>query len=185
MSWGIRGTLCAIVVSVVTLGHLQPAVAAEAKSEFVSDTVDLGIVVSDVDKAVKFYTQALGFKEVRGFSVTAEFCADAGLTDKQPLTIHVLVLGDDAKATRLKLMEVPGVTSKTSDNAFVPSQLGFRYLTIHVTNATAAAERLKKAGVKPLAKGPVPLPTGLPSGNALTVVRDPDGNLVELVGPKR
>jgi hypothetical protein len=45
-------------------------------------------------------------------------------------------------------------------------------------------KRLEKAGVKPLAKGPVALPEPLPQGIYLTVVRDPDGNIVELVGPK-
>ena len=44
--------------------------------------------------------------------------------------------------------------------------------------------RLEKAGVKPLAKGPVALRSPLPEGVFLSVVRDPDGNLVELVGPK-
>ena len=40
-----------------------------------------------------------------------------------------------------------------------------------------------KAGAKPIAKCPVPLPEGFPAGLALANFRDPDGNLVELVGP--
>lgn len=184
MSFGIRCLLCVIVAGVLAADCLRSAQAAEAKSDFVNGTIDLGVVVSNVDKSVKFYTEAIGFKEAQGFAVGADFCADAGLTDKHALSIRVLVLGDDAKATKLKLMEVPGAPNKKSDNAFVPSQLGYRYLTIHVTDGDAALARLKKAGVKPLAKGPVPLPAGLPAGNALTVVRDPDGNFVELVGPK-
>jgi lactoylglutathione lyase len=160
------------------------AASADAQGEFASTTVDLGVVVSQLDKSVKFYVDAIGFKEGPGFSVPADFCADAGLTDKQALNIRVLSLGDSPAATKLKLMEVPAVSSKKSDNAFVHSQLGYRYITIHVTDTAAAVARLKKAGVKPIAKGPVPLPAGLPAGMALTVVRDPDGNLVELVGPK-
>jgi hypothetical protein len=38
--------------------------------------------------------------------------------------------------------------------------------------------------VRPLAKGPVPLPAALGNGMTLTCVRDPDGNLVELLGPR-
>ncbi len=53
-----------------------------------------------------------------------------------------------------------------------------------INDTNVAMERLKKAGVKPLAKGPVALPKPLPQGVYLTVVRDPDGNIVELVGPK-
>ena len=44
--------------------------------------------------------------------------------------------------------------------------------------------RLKKAGVKTAAKSPVELPKSLAAGVFLTVVKDPDGNIVELVGPK-
>jgi hypothetical protein len=45
---------------------------------------------------------------------------------------------------------------------------------------------LAKLGVKPIAKSPVLLPESLVPGKMyLTVVRDPDGNLVELIGPKK
>ena len=82
-------------------------------------------------------------------------------------------------------MQFPGGKSKKSDNATIDSQLGFRYLTIYVTDTAAAMARLQKAGVKPLAKGPVELPDSLAKGMYLTVVRDPDGNFVELIGPKK
>jgi catechol 2,3-dioxygenase-like lactoylglutathione lyase family enzyme len=160
------------------------AVGEESSSEFSRTTIDLGVVVSDIGKSVKFYTEAIGFTENQGFKVPADFCNDAGLTDKQPLDIHVLTLGEDESATKLKLMQIPGVKSQPSKNAFIHSQLGVSYLTIFVTDTNAAMVRLKKAGVSPIAKGPVPLPKGFPEGVFLTVVRDPDGNLIELVGPK-
>lgn len=156
-----------------------------ADGEFARTTIDLGVVVSNVDKAVEFYTKAIGFTEVKGFKVTAELAGDGGLTDRQPLDIRVLVLGDEKTATRLKLMEVPGVDSKTSDNSFIHSQLGYSYLTISINDTNAAMARLKKAGVKPISKCPVELPANLAPGVFLTVVRDPDGNLIELVGPKK
>jgi lactoylglutathione lyase len=182
MSRTIRLQLCTILLGALATASAGSSIAAAAG--FSSDTIDLGVVVSDLEKSVTFYTQAIGLTEVQGFSVSADFCTDAGLTDRQALSIRVLVTGEDAKATRLKLMELPGVPSKKNDNAFVHSQLGYRYLTLHVSDLDAALERLKKASVKPLAKGPVPLPPGFPVGIGLIVVRDPDGNLVELVGPK-
>jgi catechol 2,3-dioxygenase-like lactoylglutathione lyase family enzyme len=69
-------------------------------------------------------------------------------------------------------------------NDFIHSQRGYSYITIEINDTNAALKRLEKAGVKPLAKGPVALPKPLPQGIYLTVVRDPDGNIVELVGPK-
>jgi catechol 2,3-dioxygenase-like lactoylglutathione lyase family enzyme len=164
----------------------RPAVSADpepAKSEFASTTIDLGVVVADVEKSVKFYTEAIGFKEIKGFSVPGDFCADAGLTDRKPLDIRVLVLGDGPTATKIKLMQVAG--TKKGETGLVHSQLGYRYLTLHVNDTDAALARLKKAGVTPAGKSPVPLPEGFPKGIFLTVVPDPDGNLVELVGPKK
>ncbi len=60
-------------------------------------------------------------------------------------------------------------------------ELGYSYITIWVNDQTAALARLKKLDVAPIAKGPV----GLSGGLFLTVVRDPDGNFVELVGPRK
>ena len=58
------------------------------------------------------------------------------------------------------------------------------YITIFIKDTDKALAKLKEAGVKPIAKGPVTLPENLDPSLALTIVRDPDGNFVELVGPK-
>lgn len=155
-----------------------------AEDEFLSKTIDLGCVVSDIDAAVKFYTEAIGFTEVKGFQVPADFATDAGLTEGKMLDIRRLVLGEGDGATTLKLMQIKDAGGKKSDNTHIDSQLGFSYITIIVKSTDAALERLKKAGVKPIAKGPVTLPDTLDPSLALTIVRDPDGNMVELVGPK-
>lgn len=154
-------------------------------SEFARSTIDLGVVVKNVEKSAAFYTEAIGFNELKGFSVPADFAADTGLTDSQPLDIRVFALGDEESATKLKLMQLPGVKSHEVDNTHIHTSLGVSYLTIYISDMDAAMARLKKAGVKPIAKGPVPLPEGFPEGVFLTLVRDPDGNLVELVGPKK
>ncbi len=159
--------------------------AQDKKGEFSSTTIDLGVVVSNVEKSVKFYTEAIGFKEVKGFDVPGDYAKDVGLTDGKPLKVRVLVLGDGDSATKLKLIEFPGGKSKKNDNEFIDSEFGFRYLTIWVNDTTAALKRLEKMNVKPVAKGTQPLPKGFPEGVFLTIIRDPDGNLVELVGPKK
>lgn len=180
----MKALLASLSLMALLAGPVQVK-AQSAGSSFASDVFDLGVVVSDVAKAVEFYTSAIGFKEVQGFTVPAEWTKDVGLTDGQALKIRVLVLGEGKNATKLKLMEIPGADIKKSKNKFVISQLGFRYLTIHVTDMDAAMARLKKAGVKPRTKtGMVALPEGFPKDVYLTLVRDPDGNMIELVGPK-
>lgn len=173
--------LLAALVMTVTLGSAK----AQDKGPFGSTTIDLGVVVTDIEKAAKFYKEALGFEEVKGFGVPADFAADAGLTAKKPLSIRVFVLGEGANATKIKLMQIEGVTPKKSENQFIHSQTGFRYLTIFVTDTTAAMEKLTKAGVKPIAKTPIQIPEAIAKDTFLTIVQDPDGNLVELVGPKK
>lgn len=173
-----------VALVLVIGGTIRPANAEEPKSPFASTTIDIGMVVSDLDAAVKFYNEALGFREASGFSVPADFGRDLGVTD-QPLKIRVVTLGAGPTATKLKLMQLAGA-ARSDSQAALHSQLGVRYLTLFVADAGAAGERLDKFGVKPLGKGWVPLAlAGLPRKLEVAFVRDPDGNLVELVAPAR
>jgi len=164
-----------------------PIARAADPVPFPSTTIDLGTVVTDIEKSVRFYTEGIGFSELPGFDVSADIAAAAGLTDNKPLSIRVLVLGKGPQATKLKLMQVAGTQPARSPNEFIHSHTGFRYLTILVPDTTAALARLEKLGVKPIARSPVSLPATLvpPGDQFLTVVRDPDGNLVELIGPRK
>lgn len=162
-------------------GKVEPSAA-----QFAQPTIDIGCFVSDPDASVKFYTEAIGFKEVSPFSVSADFCKQVGLTAGEPLdNIRVLMLGDGPGATRLKLSSIPGHKAKSGDNAYVSSQYGFRYLSLFVADTNEALARLQKAGVKPLAQGPAEIPKSIAEGMYLTCVRDPDGNIIELLGPKK
>ena len=175
-----------ILAALLAILVVSSTVRAAEPGSFPSATIDLGTVVSDLPQSVRFYTEGIGFKELSAFDVPAEIGAAAGLTDSKPLSIKVLALGEGAGATKLKLMEVAGTSPRGGDNEFIHSHTGFRYLTIMVADTTAALERLAKIGVKPIAKSPVLLPESLVPGKMyLTVVRDPDGNPVELIGPRK
>lgn len=173
----------AALSTLATAEDLESEAKAD-KAEFLTTTIDIGCVVSDIEESVKFYTEAIGFTEVKGFSVPADFATDSGLTDNRTLDIRVLVLGEGDSATKLKLMEVKGAENKKPDHAYIDTTLGLSYITVIVKSTDEALTRLAKSGVKPIAKGPASLPATLNPDLALTIVRDPDGNLVELVGPK-
>ncbi len=150
-------------------------------SEFARTTIDLGIVVGDVEKAAQFYKNALGFTEVPGFDVSKEMAGDSGLADYHAFSVRVLTLGEEASATKIKIMEFSRAPGKKNDNQFIHSSLGFSYLTIFVSDTTAAVERAKRAGIHPVKE-----PYQLGGGNFyLTLIKDPDGNIIELVGPKK
>ncbi len=97
-----------------------------------------------------------------------------------PFHVRVLVLGDEPAATKIKLMEFADAPGKKVDNQFINSSYGFSYLTIWVSDTTASVERAWKAGAV-LVKEPY----DLDGNNYLTLVKDPDGNIIELVGPKK
>ena len=58
-------------------------------SPFSEPTIDLGCVVSDLDAAVEFYTEAIGFKEAGGFQVDGDYAKEVGLTNGETLDIKV------------------------------------------------------------------------------------------------
>jgi catechol 2,3-dioxygenase-like lactoylglutathione lyase family enzyme len=152
----------------------------DTQKAFSRSTIDIGVVVSDVAKAAKFYTEAVGFTELQGFDVSADLAGDSGLTNHLPFKVRVFVLVNEATATRLKLMEVPGPGSAKVDNQYINSSLGFSYLTVHVADMKRAVGRAEGAGVQPVTD-----PYKLGGNNYLTLLKDPDGNIIELIGPMK
>ena len=142
-------------------------------AEFSRTTIDLGVVVSDVEKAAKFYTEAIGFQQVGSFDVPGQMAGDTGLTDNRPFQVRVFALGNEPGATKLKIMEVPGADSKKVNNQYISSSLGFSYLTIMVSDLDKAMSRLERNGV-----APVKAPYRLGGNNYLILVKDPDGNII-------
>ncbi len=179
-----KSSFCVVlaVVSTVSLFLSGCADQSEAgtKSAFARTTIDVGIVVSNVEKSALFYKNALGFKEIPGFNVSAEMGGGSGLTDNQPFKVRVFVLGDEPTATKIKLMQFPQAPGKKVDHRFIHSSLGFSYLTILVSDMTASVDRAKKAGAVVVKK-----PFQLGGNNYLTLVKDPDGNIIEFVGPTK
>jgi predicted enzyme related to lactoylglutathione lyase len=146
---------------------------------FSKTVVDLGIVVSDLEESAKFYMDVIGLKEVKGFSVSGERAKSFGLTDNQPVNVRVFVLNGAKGSTQLKMMSFEKAPGKKADQKFIHSTLGFSYLTLMVSDMNAALNRIKKASVKLLGE----TPAKLGGKTRLTVIRDPDGNFIELIGP--
>ena len=178
--YNLFALLAAILIGSLFFSGCEARSEEESKDEFARTTIDVGIVVSDVEKAAEFYKNALGFTEVPGFDVPAEMGAGSGLTDYQPFRVRVMVLGDEPTATKIKLMEFSDAPGKKVDNRFIHSSLGYSYLTIFVTDMEASLKRAKKAGAVPVKE-----PYDLGDNNYLTLVKDPDGNIIEFVGPKK
>lgn len=188
-SWGgwnrIGCTLGVLAVGMALVMGTQASAVAAEPAQFSKSGIDIGMVCKDVEKSVAFYKNAIGLAERKGFEANGDFTKSIGLTEGYGIKVRVLSVGDDPKGAILKLMQIPEGKPADAKNEYLHSQLGFRYLTLGVPDITAAAERIKAAGVTTVANTPKQIPGDLGSGVFIIVVRDPDGNFVELVGPKK
>jgi len=146
--------------------------------EFTSDTISIGVVVSDLDKSLKFYTNVLGMKQTGSFSVDAAGGKRTGLTDGVPVTITILKLGDSKTATDWKLMSFGKPAAHPKQN-HLQDDTGMQYITLNVKSLKPFLQRLKENNVKLL--GETPMPLG--GDRFFALVQDPDGTFVELIGP--
>ena len=170
----------AALLLTIGLSALTPLTTA-AEGEFSKPVIDIGMLVKDSERTAQFLTNVVGFKEVRGFSVNAEVGRKIGLVDGYPAEARVFVLEGTEPATRIKVLSFPKAQGKEADQAFIHSTLGFRYLTLYVTDINPILGRLKKAGVATL--GQTPMEMG--AGTWLVAIKDPDGNFIEFIGPRK
>ena len=170
-----------LILQIVLLALTGGAVrAAESTSEFSKPVIDLGMVVKDANRTAQFLTNAIGFKEVRGFEVVSELGRKIGLLDGQSTTARVFLLEEGNNATRIKVLAFPQAPGKQADQSFIHTTFGFRYLTLYVKDMNRALDRLRAAKVPLLGETPVELG----GGSFLVTCKDPDGNFIELIGPK-
>jgi catechol 2,3-dioxygenase-like lactoylglutathione lyase family enzyme len=152
--------------------------AAETETPFSKSIIDIGIVVKDANRTAEFLTNAIGMTEVKGFSVTPELGKRIGLIDGHAVDVRMFRLGSGDQAANIQVLSFPQLDTKSPDQRFIHSTLGYRYFTLYVKDMTKALERLKAAKVKTV--GETPLDLG--GGTYIAVVRDPDGNFYELIG---
>lgn len=127
--------------------------------QLTKDGIDLGIVVSDIDKALVFYRDFLGLPYERSMPMS------------KTTTLHFLKAGK----TSIKLWELtepPGAAGTTWP---LDAQLGMRYITLSVSNLDEIVDGAGD-GVKVIMGA-----TELMPGVKIAMLADPDGNAVELL----
>jgi catechol 2,3-dioxygenase-like lactoylglutathione lyase family enzyme len=147
-------------------------------SEFSSPIYGVGVVVSDLQKSIEFYTEVIGMKVVREFSIDKEFGISSGLTGGIPFTVKVLQLEERPEANVWKLISF-GKEAGHPKPEFIQDDTGMQYITLHVKRLAPFLDRIRKHGVKLLGKTPVPMD----SERHFALVQDPDGTFIELIGP--
>ncbi len=156
----------------------QPEPAAQANETFSSETIDVGVVVSDMEASLRFYLEAIGMQRVSSFEIDEDLGRRSGLTGGVPFKVEVLKLGTGETATSWKLMTF-GTRAETQENTHIHNRVGMQYITIFVNDMKAAVERLEAHNVPLLGETPTPLA----DGRHFVLVKDPDDTFVELIGP--
>ncbi|HUH65276.1 MAG TPA: VOC family protein [Syntrophales bacterium] len=121
------------------------------------DSLDLGIVVSDIKASINFYQNILGLKFIE-------------ITPVWFGTMHRLRFG----TSDFKLLEPKNVPPRGAVG--LENQLGFRYVTFPIRNLSQVCRELKNKGIE----FTIPEKEIRP-GMRIAMVKDPDGNIVEFV----
>jgi len=174
----MKNLLISIIILVAMLIVL-PSWSVPPPDEFARSGIAVGVVVEDLQKSVDFYTMVIGMVQVREFSVDAEKARKMGLSDGQSFDIKVLKLINSEDASEWKLMSF-SKKSDASKQSYIHEKNGFRYVTIFVKSMKPVLERIQKYGIKTMGETPLMLD----ANRQFVSVRDPDGNFVELIGPK-
>lgn len=149
-----------------------------AQSEFSSNTIGVGLVVTNIEKALDFYINVIGMKKVGEFEVNEEFGKASGLTGGVPFHVDILKLEDQPEANQWKLMSF-GKEAAHPMSRYIQDDTGMQYITIRVTSLEPFLKRIKKHNIELLGDTPVPLGTD----SHFVLIHDPDGTIIELIGP--
>ena len=149
-----------------------------AQSEFSSGLIGVGLVTRDLDKSLDFYLNVIGMTKVSEFDVDGEFGSSSGLTDGIAFHVDVLKLQDSPDANQWKIMSFKKEGSHPMPK-YIHDDTGMQYITINVNSLAPVLERIKKHKVKLMGDTPVPLG----ETDHFVLVQDPDGTIIELIGP--
>lgn len=166
-------TLFLILIISVTINS-----TTMAQSEFSSNLISVGVVVSDMEKALDFYLNVIGMKKVGEFDVDEDFAKISGLTGGAPFHVDVLKLEDSPDGNQWKLMSFNKKASHPMPK-YIQDDTGVQYITIMVNSLEPFLKRIKEHNVKLMGETPVPLDPD----QHFVLVQDPDGTIIELIGP--
>lgn len=142
--------------------------------------VHIGITVEDLDRSVKFYCDNFGFTYLRGAHFTQPFFEkNQTLYQLEPESTqcHTAVLEAPGRGLQLELFRF----TNHLDPVRVPwNRCGITHFAVTTPDVLVMAEQLRKNDVE------FCIDVGVrPDGGHWVFVRDPDGNMIEVMEPFR
>lgn len=141
----------------------------------------INLVVSDLERSVRFYTEVLGFKKTRDVVMEGEWIDTiVGLKGVKGRVAFVVSPGGEP---RLELLCYDRPAGAELPENTRPNTIGLRHLALRVDDMEGMMVRLRAAGVTFFSE-PVRVPGGVvkhDSGDkTLVYFLDPDGVILEL-----
>ncbi|GAB3228108.1 VOC family protein [Algoriphagus aestuariicola] len=153
-------------------------IPAFSQTNFSSNLIGLGVVVSDLERSLDFYVDGIGMAKAYSFTINEDFSIRSGLSNGVAVEVTVLKLENSPNANEWKLMSF-GNKQTESKPGYIQDGTGVQYITINVKALNPVIKRLKEKNVKFLGSTPTPLNQNL----HFVLVQDPDGIFIELIGP--
>ena len=133
-----------------------------------------GLVVEDLEKEVKFYTEVLGFRIVKTTNEDSKFISIIlGISNPKLKTVKLTL--EKETGTLLELLTFEGKIQQRK--VVVPDNFGYTHIALTVINLDLIYREMKKLEIEFLSE-----PTISPDGYAkVAFCRDPENNMIELV----
>lgn len=164
----------------VLSAFLAPQLHADSPSTAPVSAVDsIGITVNDMDRAVNFYSEVLGFQRLGEREVASENYERLYGVFGLRLKLVRMQLGDES----IELMEFLAPRGRPTPVDSRSNDHWFQHIAIIVTDMDRAYRWLRDHHVEHASSGPQLLPSWNPhaGGIAAFYFRDPDGNHLEVL----
>ncbi len=133
---------------------------ALATAKITKPALDLGIITRDAAPMLAFYQEMLGLK------------LESVIPMPSGGTMHRLKVGESI----LKIVQLDKPPAADAVPGGIPAATGIRYFTLHISNLQDVVDGSEQGGYKIV----VPIKTIRP-GVSIAIVKDPDGNWLELL----
>ena len=140
--------------------------------------VHVGVTVSDLERAVRFYTEGLGLEVAVRQTSAAEYLAVTGYPGLEIATAFVEAPGD---GVRIELQEYRRVGDHGAREPGT-APVGSSHICFRVDDLSSVLARAEAAGGHRVTD-PVDIDSGINDGGAAVYLRDPDGYTIELFQP--
>jgi catechol 2,3-dioxygenase-like lactoylglutathione lyase family enzyme len=148
----------------------------QAQDDYEKTAISIGVVVSNLETSLDFYTNIMGMEETGELDLDGSFGKVSGLTGGKPLLVKILKLKNSPDATELKLVSFGN--EKTDVDNHIQDQNGMQYTTFFIKSTENIIKRIRENNIKFLGDTPIQLP----DGRTFILIQDPDGVFIEIIG---